>query len=189
MKIRKDEADKILRNHKALEKEIESFSEKHRKTIKKLTEAIEYYNGDEWFEMCGSQKVLSAIHQSYLEFMLSIKKQYSLVSDLFGVLPLYKIKGDDEDRAVVEKGNLVKATAMDDTVYVKLPRLPVRYYRRSRLFISDVRREMKALYEDGKTPKYNAKLIRVFNVFATDFPDRMIGDNDNYDIKAITDVI
>ncbi|MBQ8300537.1 MAG: hypothetical protein IJX57_01025 [Clostridia bacterium] len=101
----------------------------------------------------------------------------------------YKIKGNDEDRKIVEKGNLVKATVEEDTVYVKLPRLPVRYYRRSRLFISDVRREMKALYEDGKTPKYNAKLIRVFNVFTTDFPDRMIGDNDNYDIKAITDVI
>ena len=136
----------------------------------------------------AEEKCAALVRYTYETLMNSYNRQYNSVCQMGRVRPkLYENK--EVNNNLLDESKYIDIAPLEDALYVKLPRVPAKHYRRTGLFVEDIRNKMQKLGFEKKIPTIQNKQIRVLNVFSTSFEERFIPDNDNYDLKSITDVL
>ena len=128
--------------------------------------------------------------RDYVKFLITYRRIYKTYSNVFTVASdtvREKIK-EIEAKSLV-KGDWVSAKSEGEALYVRLPRVPIKYYRKSSLFQEEVRIVLDELYAKQLMPIIPHKVVRILNVFKTKTHPMLVPDHDNYDIKRLLDVI
>ena len=99
---------------------------------------------------------------------------------------------DDADRLkhdVFKKTAWIGCDRIGDSLYVKLPWLPLKKHYRNAMYQDELRYELDLLGKSKGIPKLSQKMIHFVSVYKTDTSLLKIPDNDNYDTKRIIDIL
>ena len=128
--------------------------------------------------------------KDYANFLITYRRLYKLYSNVFAVANdavRERIKEIEANSLV--NGDWVSAKSEGEALYVRLPRVPVKYYRKSTLFQEELRLILNDLSAKQLMPIIPNKVVRILNVFKTKTHPMLVPDHDNYDLKRLLDVI
>ena len=131
--------------------------------------------------------IIRLISASYYNFMRHRAELYNEASRLFGfVHEGYELK-QAVSACFLGETRFISAYTRDQSLYIRIPQVPAKYYRRSDIFNEELRLVLGNLFKSN--PIYiKKKTIQIVHVFNTDFTG-LVPDNDNYDFKSIIDII
>jgi len=184
----KYDVKRVLDSIETMSNDSEALSKKLRSSWMNSGTILKLAEGDEDDRRRGSELLDALVRHIYEIVIDSYNSQYRIVCSM-SRLKRRITKDESMTNNFAEDAKYIDIVSADNTLYVKLPRVPAKCYKRTELFAEDVNDKMWELRVESKIPSIPDKLIRVLNVFSTSFEDRYISDNDNYDLKTITDIL
>lgn len=137
----------------------------------------------------------------YMEFLTMLNSQYVKVWEetqvflnLLSALTVCAVGGNHSEADKL-KHDVFKKTAwigcdrIGDSLFVKLPWLPLKKHYRSTLYQDELRYELELLSTRKEFPVIPYKRIHFVSVYKSDTSPYKIPDNDNYDTKRIIDIL
>lgn len=121
----------------------------------------------------------------YINFIIQFQHLYSNFSNLLDVVYPFENKEKEIDKKLLKETSFIEADVNDGILYVKMPRLPLKIFRRLYVFQD----ELRLALEDLEIPHMSQKTMYILHVFKEGTSRYHIPDNDNYDFKRYTDII
>lgn len=139
-----------------------------------------------------SQYMKDLMVKLYNQFIVQFQGLYNTVETMFRwSSEAYNTKCKIDMQSMQDSKN-IQAYALNNSLYVKLPRVPVKpkYYKnRLDLFHSQLKLLLDDIAKNGQMPHLKKKSIIVINVFDGSTVHEWIPDNDNYDLKRLFDLL
>lgn len=76
-----------------------------------------------------------------------------------------------------------------ETVYIKMPKLPLKKYRKHGLYKKELNLKLDETKRTIGLPSIPKKFIRIIHIYATTADETYIPDNDNYDINGVINTV
>lgn len=121
----------------------------------------------------------------YTKFIIKYQQTYSRLSNLFAFTYPFERKREKLDKELLKHTKFVKATVDKNNLYVKMPYLPIKIFRKTYVFQDVLRQALEGL----KIPYMSSKTIYILHVFKEGTSLYIVPDNDNYDFKRYVDII
>ncbi len=125
----------------------------------------------------------------YTDFLLYLYPCYKSLSSVFGYSHNSGTLRTLKMSEVLDTTKTVDLKVLSGCLVVKLPRVPVKHFKRTTLFRDEIALRLDQLIDNHSLPMIRRKYFTIAHVFPSDTSPVSIPDNDNYDYKCIVDTI